>query len=87
MHQAGIEINDKTDGVADDLLPNTRIEVVFYDSKCDATEGMTGALSLTRNTLAQGIDAIIGAGCSGAGPLIWEGTTPRTTSPSSNVMS
>eukprot|EP00966_Prymnesium_polylepis_P168120 3887074-Prymnesium_polylepis.1 len=65
-YQAFSDINNKTDGVADDLLPNTRLEFAYHDSKCDANEGLNGALALTRDAFTEGIDAIVGAGCSGA---------------------
>ena len=35
--QAFREVNNKTDGVADHLLPSTSLDVAYYDSKCDST--------------------------------------------------
>eukprot|EP00966_Prymnesium_polylepis_P156617 3618842-Prymnesium_polylepis.1 len=66
VYQALREINNKTDGVADHLLPSTQIVYAYYDDKCDSSKGLAGALHLTRNAFGQGIAAIIGAGCSGA---------------------
>eukprot|EP00966_Prymnesium_polylepis_P182730 4233696-Prymnesium_polylepis.1 len=64
--QALREINNKTDGVADDVLPHTQIEFAYYDSRCSASDGMAGALSLTRTAFRQPISAIIGTSCSEA---------------------
>ncbi|KAL3917862.1 MAG: hypothetical protein SGPRY_006235 [Prymnesium sp.] len=74
VYQALAEINNKNDSVAtrtlavaDDLLPHTHISMSYYDSKCDDTKGLTGALYLTRDAFGgQGVSAIVGAGCSGA---------------------
>eukprot|EP00966_Prymnesium_polylepis_P177710 4115335-Prymnesium_polylepis.2 len=65
-YQAVREINSKADGIADNLLPNQQLLIAYRDDKCDATEGLAGALSLTRDAFAQGVDAIVGAGCSSA---------------------
>jgi ABC-type branched-subunit amino acid transport system substrate-binding protein len=66
-YQAFREINNKSDGVADHLLPNTQLQVAYHDSKCDATEGLMGAMHLTRDAFSgEGVDAIIGTACSGA---------------------
>eukprot|EP00966_Prymnesium_polylepis_P127427 2947385-Prymnesium_polylepis.1 len=65
--QALDEINNKTDGVADELLPATQLQVAYGDSKCDATTALTAALRLTRDSFrGEGVSAIIGASCSGA---------------------
>ena len=67
VYQALREVNDKSDGVADHLLPNTRIQFAYMDSKCDPSTSLSTALHLTRNAFNQaGVSAIIGAGCSGA---------------------
>jgi len=67
VFQALEEINNKSDGVADELLPHTRILVSYNDSKCDATVALQAALHLTQNAFdGQRVAAIIGAGCSGA---------------------
>jgi len=64
--QAIREVNDKTDGVADDLLPNVSLVFRYMDSKCDSALGLALALRLTRDAFdGKGVDAIIGAGCSG----------------------
>eukprot|EP00966_Prymnesium_polylepis_P065889 1528885-Prymnesium_polylepis.1 len=66
-YQALSELNNKTDGVADELLPGTQLRVAYRDSKCDSTTSLTAALHLTRDAFnGQGVDVIIGAGCSGA---------------------
>ena len=64
--QALHELNNKTDGVMDHLLPHTQIRFAYYDSKCDSTEGLAGALYLTTRAFEHGISAIIGAQCSSA---------------------
>eukprot|EP00966_Prymnesium_polylepis_P310843 7181777-Prymnesium_polylepis.1 len=69
VYQALREINNKTDGVADHLLPTTQLVYAYYDDKCDSSEGLAGALHLTRNAFNAGIAAIIGAGCSVASEL------------------
>ena len=42
VQQALREINNKTDGVADNLLPNTRLLIAYRDSKCDDTVTAAG---------------------------------------------
>eukprot|EP00966_Prymnesium_polylepis_P104416 2418427-Prymnesium_polylepis.1 len=65
--QALREINNKSDGVADHLLPTTQLRVAYADSKCDGAYGVMSALYVTQNAFAgQGVEAIIGASCSGA---------------------
>ena len=65
VYHALEEINNKSDGVADELLPRTRLEFAFFDSKCSATHGLTGATYLTQHAFGgTGVKAIIGAGCS-----------------------
>eukprot|EP00966_Prymnesium_polylepis_P337095 7391887-Prymnesium_polylepis.1 len=66
-YQALREINNKSDGVADHLLPSSQLRIAYRDSKCDATESLTATLHLTRDAFdGQGVSAVIGAGCSGA---------------------
>eukprot|EP00966_Prymnesium_polylepis_P202636 4694530-Prymnesium_polylepis.1 len=66
-YQALQEINNKSDGVADDLLPNTQLRLATTDSKCDSAQALMGALHLIQNAFnGQGVNAIIGAGCSSA---------------------
>ena len=61
------EINNKSDGQADLLLPRTQIKVAYRDSRCDRTSAHTGALSVMWNAFAGlGVSAIVGAGCSSA---------------------
>jgi ABC-type branched-subunit amino acid transport system substrate-binding protein len=65
VYQALLEINNKTDGVADDLLPHTSLLFAYRDDNCDSNSGLAGALQLTRNAFnGEGVDVIIGAGCS-----------------------
>ena len=40
------EINNKTDGIADDLLPKTRLDFVLRDSRRDNLAALIGALEL-----------------------------------------
>ena len=66
VYQALRELNNKSDGISDWLLPRTHIEFAFRDSKCDARYGLTGALSLTETSSTTPLVGIIGAGCSDA---------------------
>eukprot|EP00966_Prymnesium_polylepis_P309754 7156712-Prymnesium_polylepis.1 len=67
VYQAIREINDKTDGVEDALLPGTRLLFAYADSKCESGDALQAALRLTQNAFGtNGVDAIIGAGCSSA---------------------
>eukprot|EP00966_Prymnesium_polylepis_P044191 1024304-Prymnesium_polylepis.1 len=60
------EINDKSDGIADELLPNTQLKFSFRDSKRDDSSSFFGALELTRDAFGgAGVSAIIGAASSG----------------------
>jgi len=66
MYIAIQEINDKTDGYYDDLLPDTNISIVFQDSKRDA--GVAFFEAFDHTTLAfngLGVHAVIGAASSG----------------------
>eukprot|EP00966_Prymnesium_polylepis_P222244 5142048-Prymnesium_polylepis.1 len=67
VYQAFREINNKTDGVDDHLLPITTLRFAYLDSKCDGSYGLDGALRLTNQAFGgKGVNAIIGAGCSSA---------------------
>ncbi|KAL1529245.1 hypothetical protein AB1Y20_000200 [Prymnesium parvum] len=66
VFQALREFNNKTDGVADDLLPGVRLRVAFKDPKCDAATALQSSLHLLDAFDSDGVSAIIGAGCSGA---------------------
>ncbi|KAL1508443.1 hypothetical protein AB1Y20_004546 [Prymnesium parvum] len=67
VYQALREINNKSDGVADELLPNTNLVFAYRDSKCDATVAISGSLQLISSAFdGQGVSAIIGGGCSSA---------------------
>ncbi|KAL1524858.1 hypothetical protein AB1Y20_019738 [Prymnesium parvum] len=60
------EINDKTDGVEDWLLPNTQLKYALRDSKRDDSSAFFGALALTREVFGgKGVSGIIGAASSG----------------------
>ncbi|KAL1515069.1 hypothetical protein AB1Y20_004134 [Prymnesium parvum] len=61
------ELNNKSDGVFDAILPETQLHVAYLDSKCDPALALQGALQLTRTSFGgEGVSAIIGAGCSDA---------------------
>jgi len=61
------EINNKTDGVADDLLPNTQLLLAHRDSRCDAAFGSDTAYELLHHAFdGAGCDALVGAYCSSA---------------------
>ena len=67
VYQALRELNDKNDGVADDLLPNTQLHFAWRDDKCDSRFALQAALQLTQYAFqGSGVSAIIGAGCSSA---------------------
>jgi len=51
------EINDKTDGAADDLLPNTQIEVALGDSRRDAAVAQQATLSLLQSFGGAGVSS------------------------------
>ena len=64
------EINNKTDGVADWLLPNTHLQFVLRDSRRDDLSALVGALELlgscsSSKISTQGIVAAVGAASSG----------------------
>ena len=60
------EINDKTDGVEDWLLPNTQLKYAYRDSKRDDSAAFFGALALTQDVFGgDGVSAIVGAASSG----------------------
>lgn len=59
------EINNKTDGLADDLLPDTRIEFAVRDSKRNDGVALVEALGLINPAGAVRASAIIGAASSG----------------------
>ena len=68
--QAIQEINNKTDGVADHLLPNTRIAFTQRDSKRDGATAFFEARALVTQAFGgQGVDAIVGAASSGPSAL------------------
>ena len=60
------EINNKSDGVADKLLPHTELRFAVRDSKRDDSSAFFGALELTREVFGgAGVKAIVGAASSG----------------------
>ena len=68
-------MNNKTDGIHDHLLPNTRLEFSLFDSKRDDATAMEGAFTLAQDVkqgcaadggaAAGGVDAVIGPASSG----------------------
>eukprot|EP00966_Prymnesium_polylepis_P334589 7389957-Prymnesium_polylepis.1 len=67
VYQALREINNKSDGIDDSMLPNTQLHFAYRDSKCEASSALTEALHLTRDAFkGEGVDLMIGAGCSEA---------------------
>ena len=61
------EINNKTDGIADEILPSTRLLVAQRDPRCDADYGRVAAFELMYQAFdGQGCDVVLGATCSGA---------------------
>ena len=66
-HMALQEVNNKSDGILDWLLPNTALLFSYRDSKCDNEVGLSSMLSLIRESFGgMGVSAILGARCSGA---------------------
>ena len=66
FYMAVSEINNKSDGVDDWLLPNTRLSFALRDSKRDDSAAFFGALALTREVFSgEGCSAIVGAASSG----------------------
>eukprot|EP00966_Prymnesium_polylepis_P052241 1209728-Prymnesium_polylepis.1 len=67
VYQALHEINNKSDGIADNLLPNSQILFAYRDGKCDPTVALAETLFLTQYAFdGAAVSAIVGAGCSGA---------------------
>ena len=59
------EINNKSDGVADHLLPDTNLSFALRDSKRSSGEAFFGSLELASEAFGnQGVSAIIGAASS-----------------------
>ncbi len=68
--QAIREINNKTDGVADHLLPSTRIEFTHRDSKRDGATTFFEARALATTAFGgRGVHAVVGAASSGPSGL------------------
>ena len=86
-YQALREMNDKADGVADDLLPNTQLRFAYGDSKCNSATTLQATLQLTTQAFqGSGVSAIIGAGCSEASEMaaqVAQGSSVPIVSPSS----
>jgi ABC-type branched-subunit amino acid transport system substrate-binding protein/uncharacterized membrane protein YgcG len=59
------EINNKSDGVADSLLPGTSLKVAFYDSSRDVATSIAAALALPTAFGGLGVSAIVGPASSG----------------------
>ena len=67
IYQAIREVNNKSDGVLDHLLPSTQLRIAYRDSKCNSDFALTAATDLISYGFGgQGVEVIIGAGCSGA---------------------
>ena len=64
------EINNKTDGIADGLLPRTKLEFVLRDSRRDYLAALVGALELVGTCSSAGVsDGIVAAvGAASSGP-------------------
>ena len=68
--QAIREINDKSDGVADDLLPNTQLRFTTRDSKRSEAHAYDGARKLAQLAFdGTGVSAVVGAASSGPSKL------------------
>ena len=68
--QAIREINNKSDGIADDLLPNTHIVFTSRDSKRADAFAYDGAQQLANSAFGGlGVSAVIGAASSGPSKL------------------
>ena len=64
-HRAALRCG-RTDGIADDLLPNTQLVFAYRDSKRDDSASFFGALELTQSAFdGKGVSAIVGAASSG----------------------
>jgi len=80
--QAIREVNNKTDGIADHLLPTTRILFTQRDSRRDGATAFFQARELAMSAFeGQGCDAIVGAASSGPSALaalaLKESSTPQ----------
>ena len=49
VYQAVRELNNKSDGIFDNLLPNTRIDIAYRDSACDSATALQALLPLPRH--------------------------------------
>ena len=57
------EINNKNDGIFDDILPNVQVRFGVRDSLHTFQNSVLAAIDLTQNQfLPNGVDAVIGAG-------------------------
>jgi len=66
-HSRATQINNKSDGRADDLLPNTRLRIAFRDSARQPQAALRAAIELTSSAFqARGVSAIVGAASSSA---------------------
>ena len=67
VYQALTELNNKSDGIADDLLPSVRLAFAFRDSKCNSNTALAEMLDLSRSAFGgRGVQVVVGAGCSSA---------------------
>ena len=80
--QAIREVNNKTDGIADHLLPTTEVLFTQRDSRRDGATAFFEARELATSVFkGQGCDAIVGAASSGPSALaalaLKESSTPQ----------
>ena len=67
MYQAITEIKNRTDGIADFLLPTTNLRWHFHDSRCDTVVSALRAIANRQLGSEHGIaQALIGSDCSAA---------------------
>ena len=59
------DINNKSDGIADSILPNTSLVFAVADSERDTIAAMNGAFALSSECYASPVSAVIGASSSG----------------------
>ena len=61
------EINNKSDGIADEILPGTKLKFALRDSKCSDKHGPRGAFQLMYEAFNNdGVDVLLGPSCSSA---------------------
>eukprot|EP01046_Picozoa_sp_COSAG06_P059872 COSAG06_NODE_12533_length_1368_cov_1.100867_2_plen_110_part_00 len=64
--QAIQELNDKSDGKYDDVLPQVDLKFALHDTKRDPAQGFRGAMRLANRPFGNsGVHAYVGAASSG----------------------